>query len=153
MQSTKQAIFNLGEAEYSLDIMDVVTIEKVIAVESVSSLPENFKGVINLRGEVIPVYSLRRKFGMEDIQPDLDTRFVITMTNDVKVAYEVDKMTGIVQVSGEQLNEVPAIVQDKNTSYLKSITKVNDRLVIILNKDGILAEEEQKKLKTAIKKL
>jgi len=151
MQSTKQAIFKLGEAEYGLDIMEVNTIEKFITIEPVANLPKNLKGVIRLRGDVIPVYSLRRKFGLEDIQPNDDTRFIITTSNGILIAYEVDQMVEIVPLEPEQLNEVPSILLSKETSYLKSLTNIHEGLVIIMNHDGILSEEEQNKIK-AIKK-
>lgn len=152
MQGTKQAVFELGEEEYGFDIMDVNIIEKVIPVESVTGFPENLKGIIRLRGEVIPVYSLRRKFGLEDIPTDDNTRFIITTSNGIKIAYEVDRMKEIVQFEEEQIYAVPSVVQSKDTSYMKSVSSVNDRLVIIINHDGILTEEEQNKIKTSVKK-
>lgn len=153
MQSMKQAVFILGQDEFGLDIMDVIAIEKVSAIEPVSSFTQNFKGVISLRGDIIPVYSLRRKFGLEDIVSDVDTRFVITTANKMQIAYEVDKMAEIVQVTEDQLNEVPTIVKHKDTSYLKAITKLRDHLVMVLDKEGILSEEEQQKMQAAIKKI
>jgi purine-binding chemotaxis protein CheW len=152
MQSTQQAIFNLGEDGYSLGIMDVVAIEKMVDIQPTSSLPQYFKGVINLRGDIIPVYSLRKKFGLEDIQPDMDTRFVVTSANGVLVAFEVDKMTGIVQADADQLNEVPSIVQSSETSYLNAIIKVSDSLVLVMDKDGILTEDDLNKIKKLIQK-
>ncbi len=152
MQSTKQAIFNLGEDEYSLDIMDVIAIEKLVDIRPTSSLPEYFKGVINLRGDIIPVYSLRKKFGMEEIEPDVDTRFIIIFSGGVLVAFEVDKMAGIVEVNGDQQSKVPIIVQSVDTSYLKAITKVNDRLVLMMDKNGFLSEDDLKKIEKVIKK-
>jgi purine-binding chemotaxis protein CheW len=110
------------------------------------------KGIINLRGDIIPVYSLKRKFGLEEKEADENTRFIITTSNGILIAYEVDKMVEIVQFEQEQLNEVPPIVKNKDTSYMKSVTNVHDRLVIILDHDGILTEEEQSKIKTVVKK-
>lgn len=152
MQGTKQAVFELGEEEYGFDIMDVNIIEKVIPVEPVAGFPKNLKGIIRLRGEVIPVYSLRRKFGLEDIPADDNTRFIITTSNGIQIAYEVDRMKEIVQFEEEQIYVAPSIVQSKDTSYMKSVSSINDRLVIILNHDGILTEEEQDKIKTLVKK-
>lgn len=152
MQSTKQAVFMLGEEEYGLDIMDVNIIEKVIPVEPVASFPKNLKGIIRLRGDVIPVYSLRRKFGLEDIAADDDTRFIITNSNGNPVAYEVDRMMEIVQLEPDQILEAPSVVKNKDTSYMKAVTNVHDRLVIILNHDGILTEDEQSKIKAVIQK-
>jgi len=152
MQNTKQAIFQLGEEEYGLDIMDVNTIEKFTTMEPVANSPKNIKGIIKLRGDVIPVYSLRRKFGLEDIQPDDDTRLIITTSNGIQIAYEVDKMIEIIQFEQDQLNEVPSIVKSNDTSYLKSITNAHDRLVIILDHNGILSGEEQTKIQAVINK-
>jgi len=153
MQRTKQAIFTLGEEEYSFDIMDVNIIEKVIPVEPVEDFPANFKGVIRLRGDIIPVYSLRRKFGLEEVEADENTRFVITTSNDIMIGYEVDRMREIVQFEPEQLIEVPPLVQSKDTSYMKCVTNIHDKLVIALNHDGILTEEEQSKIKEVLKSL
>jgi purine-binding chemotaxis protein CheW len=152
MQSTKQAVFMLGEEEYGLDIMDVNIIEKVIPVEPVSSFPKNLKGIIRLRGDIIPVYSLRRKFGLEDAEADDDTRFIITNSNGNLVAYEVDRMMEIVQFGPDQLYQTPSVVKSKDTSYIKAVTNVHDRLVILLNHDGILTEDEQSKIKAVIQK-
>jgi purine-binding chemotaxis protein CheW len=152
MQSTKQAIFTLGDEEYGFDIMDVNIIEKVIPIEPVAAFPKNLKGIIKLRGDVIPVYSLRRKFGMADVQADDDTRFIITTSNDIQIAYEVDKMKEIVQFEADQLFEVPSIVKSKDTTYMKHITNIDDRLVVVLNHDGILSEDEQNKIKAVVKK-
>lgn len=151
MESTKQAIFILGEQEYGLDIMDVKTIEKVIAINPVSNSPRNMKGLINLRGDMIPVYSLRRKFGLEDIEPNDDTRFIITTSNEILMAYEVDKMAEIVTAETEQMSEVPTIVKTKDTSYMKHVINMNERLIILLDQDGILTEEEQDKIKKIIR--
>lgn len=152
MQGTKQAIFMLGDEEYGFDIMDVKIIEKVIPIEPSAKLPKNLKGIIRLRGDVIPVYSLRKKFGLEDIPADENTRFIITTSNDILIAYEVDRMKEIVQFEAEQVFDVPSIVQSRDTSYMKVVCKVDDRLVIVLNHDGILSEEEQDKIKEVINK-
>lgn len=152
MQSTKQAIFKLGEEEYGLNIMDINMIEKFIPVEKAANSPQNVNGMIHLRGDIIPVYSLRRKFGLEEKEADKDTRLIITDSNGILVAYEVDKMLEIAQIKPEQLNEIPAVVQSKDTSYMKAITNLNGRLVILLNHDGILSVEEQNNILNIIKK-
>ncbi len=151
MQNTKQAIFMLEDKEYGLDIMDVNIIEKYMNIEPVASFPKNLKGIIRLRGDVIPVYSLRRKFGLEDITPNEDTRLIITTSNGIQTAYEVDRMSEILPLEKEQMFEVPSIVKSKDTSYIKLISGVDDRLIILLDNDGILSEDEQGKMKAVIK--
>lgn len=152
MQSTKQAVFMLGDKEFGLDIMEVNIIEKVMSIEPVASFPNNLKGIIKLRGDVIPVYSLRRKFGLEDTQPDDDTRFIITTSNGIQIAYEVDKMSEIVLFEEDQMFDVPSIIKSKDTTYMKQVTSIDDRLIVVLDHDGILTEDEQNKIKAIIKK-
>ncbi len=152
MQSTKQAVFMLGDKEFGLDIMEVKIIEKFMNIEPVTSFPDTLKGIIKLRGDVIPVYSLRRKFGLGDIQPNDETRFIITTSNDIQIAYEVDKMSEIVQFEEPQMYEVPSVIKNKDTSYMKLVSSVDDRLIVILDQNGILTEEEQTNIKKVINK-
>lgn len=152
MMATKQAVFKLGEEEYGLDIMDVNTVEKYISIEKAANLPKNVKGILRLRGDVIPVYSLRSKFGLEEKEPDHDTRLIITNSNGTPIAYEVDQMRGIENIDPEQLYEVPSIVKSKATSYMKQVTNLNGRLIVLMDHNGILADEEQEALKNLSKK-
>lgn len=147
MVSTKQAVFYLENEVYGMDIMDVNTIEKSLTVEQVANAPKNMKGIIHLRGDVIPVYSLRSKFGMPKKESDQDTRLLITNSNGIQIAYEVDKMQGIANTTQEQVFEVPSIVKNKNTNYMKNVINLDGRLIILLDKDGILTLEEEESLR------
>ncbi|MBH1942436.1 chemotaxis protein CheW [Mobilitalea sibirica] len=150
MQSMKQAVFKIGEEDYGLDIMDVNTVEKVISMEQAKDLPENVKGIIKLRGDFIPVYSLRKKFGLADKEPDEETRLIITNSNGILMAYEVDKMQEIANITSEQVMDVPSIVKSKDTSYMKNVTNIKGTLVILLDHDKVLSEEEQNQIKKVI---
>ncbi len=147
MVNTKQAVFYLEDEVYGMDIMDVKTIEKPIVVEQIANAPKNMKGIIRLRGDVIPVYSLRSKFGLPAKQPDQDVRLLITNSNGIQIAYEVDKMQGIANTDLEQMIEVPSIMKSKNTTYMKNIFNLDGRLIVLLDKDGILTKEEEEQLK------
>lgn len=144
---TKQAIFQIGEEVYGLNIMEVSTVEKYIPVEKAANAPKNVKGIIRLRGDILPVYSLRSKFNLEEKEPDQDTRLIITNSNGLMIAYEVDKMLGIQNLEPEQLNEVPPIIMSRDTSYLKQITNLEGKLVALMDHDGILSEDELEALK------
>jgi purine-binding chemotaxis protein CheW len=152
MMATKQAVFQLGEDEYGLDIMDVNTVEKYISVEKVANSLKNIKGVIRLRGDVIPVYSLRSKFGLEEKEPDHVTRLIITNSNGSPIAYEVDRMCGIENIEPEQLYEAPSVAKNKDTAYMKQVANLNGRLIILMDHNGILTNEEQDGIKNLAKK-
>jgi len=146
LAQTKQVIFALGDEEYGLDIMIVNAIEKDTDIVRVPNGPECIKGIINLRGDVIPVYSLRKKFGLEEKGIDENTKLVITKTNNIMMAYEVDAVKEIIEIPGESINETPIIVKGKNTSYIESIANINGRMIILLDHNGILTEKEQENI-------
>ncbi|GAA4653996.1 chemotaxis protein CheW [Anaerocolumna aminovalerica] len=143
---TKQVIFALGDEEYGLDIMIVNAIEKYTDIVRVPNGPECIKGIINLRGDVIPVYSLRKKFGLEEKGIDENTKLVITKSNNIMMAYEVDAVKEIIEIPDENISETPIIVKGKNTSYIKSIANINGRMIILLDHNGILTEKEQENI-------
>lgn len=152
MQNTQQAIFSIGEQEYGLNIMDVNIIEKYTGIEQIAKSPKNVRGMLRLRGDAIPVYSLRRKFGLEDLEPTEETRLIITSSNGLTLAFEVDRMQGIAQLTPEQIMEVPPIIKNEAVAYAKSVTNLDDRLILLLDNDGILTKEEQLSMKEMIAK-
>lgn len=147
----KQAIFMLGEEKYGMDIMDINIIEKAITVEPNAVLTGNFKGIINLRDEKIPVYSLRRRIGLEDIAYDEDTRFILSSLDGLTVAYEVDRVVEIVQLEENKLLAVPEISIGKGNQFMKNVINYNGDLIIILDPDKILTEQEQAAVEKVIK--
>lgn len=151
MQSTKQVIFQLGDIQFGFDIMNVITIEKGIHVEPVPNSSKSIQGIISLRGDIIPVYNLRYKFGLEDSAKSENTRFIITTNNGTMIAYEVDKIIRIIQIEPEQQKEVPTIIENSDTSYYNSVVNLDGKLIYLLNNDGILSEEEQDKVKNTLK--
>ncbi|MDF2539012.1 MAG: hypothetical protein K0S76_2033 [Herbinix sp.] len=152
MQNMQQAVFCIGKEEYGLDIMEVNIIEKLIPFEQVANAPKNVKGIMNLRGDFIPVYSLRSKFGLADLEPDEETRLIITKSGELLIAYEVDKMQEIAQLNPGQIMEVPSVFQTKDTAYVKAVTNIDGRLILLLNSNGILTEEEHNSLKAILEK-
>lgn len=145
--STKQAVFQLNGEEYGLDINKVNTIEKDLVVSKMASLPKNVKGKIKLRGEEIPVYSLRRKFGIPDKDPDKDTRYLITDVKDMHIAIEVDNVKGIKDIEQSEIFNVPEVLKSNNTSYIKSIANIDGELILLLDNDMLLDNGEMKALK------
>lgn len=150
--STKQTIFQINNEDYGMDIIDVSTVEKDMEITKMAILPQNVnslknvKGKINLRGEEMPVYSLRCKFGYEDKRADEHTRYLITNVNGKSIAFEVDNVKGINDIQPSDIYEVPSILKSNKTSYIKSIANNKGDLVIILDSNNILDDEEIKAL-------
>ena len=150
MKDTKQVIFSVGEEEYGLDIMLVNGIEKYTNVMKVPKSPECIKGIINLRKDVIPVYSLRRKFGLPEIQATENTKLIVTISNGVHLAYEVDEVKEIVEIRGEQISETPVIVRNDQTTYIGAVANLSGRMIILLNHDGIITSAEKESIQNMV---
>lgn len=145
-EQTKQVIFTLGEEEFGLDIMLVNAIEKYTDLVHVPNAPTYIRGIMNLRGDVIPVYSLRKKFGLSEKQADESTKLIITKSNGILMAYEVDTVKEIIEIAEEALSETPAIVKSVNTAYIQCVANINGRMILLLNHNGILSSQEQENI-------
>lgn len=144
--NTKHAVFQLNNKDYGLDISQVNTVEKDMKILKMENAPKNIKGKINLRGEEIPVLSLRRKFGFSDKEADNETRYLITDVNGKHIALEVDQVKGINDIDQSVVFEVPQVVKSNNTSYLKSIAKIDGDLILLLDSSKLLDTDEVKAL-------
>lgn len=142
LMSTKQAVFQLNEYEYGLDIAEVNTVEKDVVIKKLANSPDNVKGKINLRGNNIPVYSLRRKFGFENKKQDKNTRYLVATVNGIEIAFEVDNVKGIMDIETSDIFDLPPVISCNDTSYIKSIAKVGDGLILLLDINYLLSNEE-----------
>jgi purine-binding chemotaxis protein CheW len=140
---TKQVIFTLGDEEFGLDIMLVNAIEKYTDLVRIPNAPSYIKGIINLRGDVIPVYSLRRKFGLEDKAVDENSKLIVTKSNNILMAFEVDAVKEILEIPSTNISETPVIVKSIDTTYIKSVANLGGRMIILLDHNGILSVNEQ----------
>lgn len=146
----KQIIFCIGEGVYGIDVGRVMGIEKDIPVVSIPNAPECIKGIINLRGEVIPVYSLRERFHMPS-NVELDTKeLVIAKSHGVVIAIEVDLVKEIVEVEDDKIGKAPAIIKSQGTEYIESVAHVDDSLVIVIDVDGLLDQNEAVHLQSIV---
>lgn len=143
MDNTKQVIFKLGNEEFGLGILYVKAIEKYMDIVPIPNAPSYIEGIINLRGDVIPVYSLRSKFGLPKKSVDDDTKLIVTKSKDIMMAFEVDSVNEIVEIPESNIHEAPTIIRAESTAYINYVADVDKRLVVLLNLDGILSEAEK----------
>lgn len=146
--STKQAVFQINGEDYGLDIEQINTIEKDLDIVKMANSPKNIKGKVNLRGNEIPVYSLKGKFGIPNENVDNNTRYLITNSGDLQIAIEVDSVKGIKDFDQSDLFDVPEVIKSSDTSYLKSIACMDGELVLLLDSNKLLDSDERKALET-----
>lgn len=147
---TKQVIFTLDGEEFGFDIMIVNAIEKYTDLIPVPNAPSYIRGIMNLRGDVIPIFSLRKKFNLEERPIDENTKLIITKSNGVLMAFEVDGVKEIIEIPASSISDTPTIVKSMDTSYIQNVANLNGRMILLLNHNGILSSKEQEKIESLI---
>lgn len=150
MADLKPVVFKLNGEKYGVDINLVNGIEREQRIVGVPNSPENIKGIINLRGTIVPVYNIAKKFGFPDITSE-DSQLIITKIGEMLVALEVEGVHEISDISSSAISEVPKIIQGGKTAYIKEIAKVGKDLLIILDVDCLISEEEQKDMEEIVR--
>lgn len=141
MADFKPVVFKLGNELYGLDISKVQGIEKEQQVVHVPNTASYINGIMNLRGEVIPVYSLRKKFSMPDTT-STDIQYIIVRANGSLLALEVDSVDEIHNVEEQNIHVVPFIVNTVDTRYFDRVLKTERGLIITIDIDKLLSDEE-----------
>ncbi len=148
----KRAIFfYLDKYMYGRGIEKIKGIEAMLDYIPVPSSLANIKGLLNLRGEVIPVYSLRTKLGLAPGKVNEETQLVIgKLRNGILLALEVDQIQEILDVEEENFTNPPALINSESTGYISKVVHVNGTLAIMLDLDGMLTEEEKRNIQKFI---
>ncbi|KAE9637061.1 MAG: purine-binding chemotaxis protein CheW [Epulopiscium sp.] len=137
-ESKQYVVFKLGNEEYGIDIQKVQIIERIQNITRVPKSPYFIKGVINLRGEIIPVMSLRSKFGLQEDDYNDETRIIIVEIEDSKIGMIVDQVKEVLQISSQAIENVQGFTSDINFNYIQGVGKVNDHIVTLLNLKNII---------------
>ncbi|WAA10736.1 chemotaxis protein CheW [Fervidibacillus albus] len=135
---TKIVAFSINDKEYGVDVQNVVSIEKMMPITRVPNVPTYIKGVINLRGVIIPIIDLRSRFQIEEKPYDEHTRIIIMKVKDKRVGLIVDLANDVIQIDGEKLESQPEIIGVEKKQYIDGIMNIEDRLLIILNIEQIV---------------
>jgi purine-binding chemotaxis protein CheW len=141
----KPVVFKIDGQLFGIDISVVQSIEKQISIVPVPNATPYIKGIVNLRGEVIPVYSLKRKFNMKD-ESYTDSSIIIE-TNSVKIALEVDEVMEIGEIGDDSVVKMPFIIKNDDTKFMTKVVHSGKNLIIIIDTEQLLTEQEAENLK------
>jgi len=140
----QMVIFNLGQEEFGVNILNVQEINRMVEITQVPQAEHYVEGVINLRGKVIPIIDLRKKFNMPEKEHDNKTRIGVVNVNDETVGLIVDGVSEVLRIPVSSLEDAPKLVAGGTSSYsgaeyIKSIVKLDDRLIIYLDLEKIIS--------------
>jgi len=142
----KYLTFSLAKEEYGIGILKIKEIIGMMPITTVPRTPEFVKGVINLRGKVIPVMDLRLRFGMEEMEYTERTCIVVVevegTSGTVMIGVVVDSVSEVLNIKGEDVEETPTFGAKLNTDYILGMAKMEGGVKILLDIDQVLSENE-----------
>ncbi|NLM26022.1 MAG: chemotaxis protein CheW [Firmicutes bacterium] len=140
-------VFSLYQEEFGCEITQVREIIKLPSITKLPHVSDYIKGVTNIRGEIIPVISLRKRFGLEEEEETQNTRVIIVEINGSQVGFVVDSVAEVLRIPESAIEPPPRSIAGLKADYLNGVGKVDDRLLILLDVNKILTTEEQIQLK------
>ena len=142
----KYLTFSLDNEEYGIGILRIKEIIGMLAITSVPQTPEFLKGVINLRGKVIPVMDLRLRFGMEEIEYTERTCIIVVeiegQADTIPIGVVVDSVSEVLNIKAGEIEETPTFVVTLNTEYILGMAKMEGDVKILLDIDQVLNSDE-----------
>jgi purine-binding chemotaxis protein CheW len=141
----KFAVFRVGEEDFAVDIGKVVEFLQTQRVYTLPELPDFLSGVITVRGEVLPLLDLRKRFSLQSSQTE--ALIIIVRYDDEKIGLLVDEIREILSLSPEEITAPPKIFKGIKKKYLTGLGKKEESVIILLNIDHLLSSEEKILLK------
>lgn len=138
----KYLTFVLAEEQYGLEILKVREIMGLMEVTAVPRTPEFVKGVINLRGKVIPVIDLRLKFGLPSVEATDETCIIVVDVGQVEMGIIVDKVSEVLDVESEAIEPPPSFGVSVDTDFILGMGKANDNVTILLDIGKVLTGDD-----------
>ena len=141
-QKDKYLTFRLGNEDYGLEISHITEIISIQKITDVPDLPAFVKGVINLRGQVIPTLDLRLRFGLASKDYDERTCIIITKMQDTPVGIIVDTVNEVLDIPPQDISPPPAVQKGTAHRFIQGLGRCNDSVKILLNAEKLLHDDE-----------
>lgn len=141
MEEQKFVVFQLEDQKYGMSLMRVNGIEQDYHIIPVPNAPEGISGIINLRGAVIPVYSLRERFGMDPHIDNPEKSLLVTNSHGILLAYEVDCVEEIEEVPDSKISLMPSVASNEDTAFMEQVLQIGSEIIITINVDKVLSED------------
>ena len=139
----KYVVFKLESEYYGIEIDNVQGIEKVQDFTIVPNAKDYIKGVINLRGEVVPIIDLRKRFNLEVKEIDDNSRIIVVLISEIQVGILVDASSEVIEFNQDEIDAAPSTLDENYQDFVKSIGKKDGRLIILLSTEKILDIKEE----------
>lgn len=135
--------FEVGAEQFAIDILAVQEINRMMQITKVPQSPPCLEGVINLRGRIIPVIDLRKRFGMEASSRDEDCRIVVVEVQTRVLGFIVDRVNEVLRVDSTIVDAAPSMTTTVDRDFIRGVAKLTSGLVILLDISKLLSAEAQ----------
>jgi len=149
-QKNRFLTFSLDKETYGVEIKYVIEIIGIQTITEIPELPEYIKGIINLRGKIIPVMDVRLRFKKDPLEYNDRTCVIIVDMNEILIGLIVDKVAEVVRIAEEDIIEPPKINKEIKNIYIKNIGRIGDNVKLLLDCEKLLTEDELEDLTEAL---
>lgn len=139
----KFVTFFLEKEEYALPIRQVQEINRITEITKVPNSPCHVRGVINLRGRIVPVIELKRRLKLGEASVDKDSRIVVVENGSKVLGLMVDRVAQVLNISSAQIDDTPDEVSQGEDNYIKGIGKINGRMIILLDLEKVIFQDRR----------
>ncbi len=138
--------FDIGDEQYGIGIAQIMEIIEMVPITPIPNMEHYIKGVINLRGKVLPVMDVRLRFTMEEKEYDAGTCIIVVQINDLEIGLIVDSVSEVVEIKDEEMQRPPNISQDSKKRFVLGMARVEEKVTILLELEKLLYEDDFEKL-------
>ncbi|HLU21882.1 MAG TPA: chemotaxis protein CheW [Bacillaceae bacterium] len=142
----KVVVFNLEQREYAIDVDYVIAIEKMLPITRVPNVPSYVKGVVNLRGMIVPIIDLKNQFHLGNVVEDNNTRIIIVSKDNITIGLMVDKANDVLDIPTSLIGPCPDTVEQSLSEYINGVANIEKRLLIIMDMDKIITPLETRNI-------
>jgi len=136
-------VFQVAESEYVLPAADVLRMESFSGATPVPGAPSYVAGLMQIRQRLVPIVSLRARFGLPATEPSLDTRVVVVQHGERAVGLLVDKAREVVNLATEQFRAPPELIVEQSAGYVTSVLQSGSRLLMLMDFKKVIGQEMQ----------
>ena len=139
--------FELDREEYGIEVLKVREIIRMITITHMPNSPQYVEGIINLRGKIIPVVSMRKKFGLPELESGSQTRIVVMDIGGELMGFIVDSVSEVIRISGSEIQPPPSMgAGEIDQECITGVLNKSDRLLILLNLERLFSHDERSML-------
>lgn len=135
--------FRLGSGEYAIDIMQAKEIIKMEKITLIPNSPSYIEGVINLRGNIIPIIDLKKRFLLEDSEGEKNSGIIIVKIDDIDMGIIIDSVSKVVSMSNSDIQPTPPVFLGIGQKYIKGVGKLDDKLLVILDLARLFTSDDE----------